>query len=591
MSKVLSIELGYSLVRVCEVDYKVKKPKVYMNFEFRTPAGSIEDGFIKRPEELGNALKMALDNRGVKTKQVVYSISSAKIASRDTNIPFVKENKLAELVNASASDVFPVDVSNCKITHQILETLDDGNGNKKYHVALYAAPNDLLESYYTMSAIAGVQIVALDYSANSFANAIKSAFVSGTQMAIKIDDRSSLVTVLNNGAVVLQRTVPYGGDTAIDTVIDLEEKESGERVTYEKALGLLQMRSCIRSSIDPETYDEEDGSDERIKHFRMGVAESFSMFNSSVSRVIDYYNSRNADNPVESAVITGYAEAFLGLTKLMSNELGIPVERLSNRGNDIFSGLNEGGAYINCIGAAIEPMDFIPDTHSSNKKGKVRKPGQKGNGKVITGTAKETDYTIPAVILLLVLLIASGILAAITVIPYMSEERKNKNLKQREAELEPVQEIYWNKIYSDKYLEQSKNMYYKTRNQNDSLLNFISELEEVMPINVNVTSFASDADAVKINMMVDSKEAAAKTIQDVRKFDSVAGVTVNDVQEKVNELGGTVVTFTLNCQYAPVIISDDFSAGTPQNSVPIENNNESSETNETQEETNEEGNE
>ena len=76
MSKVLSIELGYSLVRVCEVDYKVKKPKVYINFEFRTPVGSIEDGFIRKPEELGNALKSALDARGLKTKQVVYSISS-----------------------------------------------------------------------------------------------------------------------------------------------------------------------------------------------------------------------------------------------------------------------------------------------------------------------------------------------------------------------------------------------------------------------------------------------------------------------------------------------------------------------------------
>ena len=591
MSKVLSIELGYSLVRVCEVDYKVKKPKVYINFEFRTPAGSIEDGFIKRPEELGNALKSAMDSRGVKTKQVIYSISSAKIASRDTNIPFVKENKLAELVNASATDVFPVDVSNCKITHQILETLDDGNGNKKYHVALYAAPNDLLESYYTMSAIAGVQIVALDYSANSFANAIKSAFVSGTQMAVKIDDRSSLVTVLHDGALVLQRTVPYGGDAAIDAVIDMEEKESGERVTYEKALGLLQMRSCIRSSVDPAAYDEEDGSDERIKQFRMNVAESFSMFNSSISRVVDYYNSRNNESPIESVIITGYAESFLGLTKLMSNELDLPVDRLSNRGSDIFSGLNEGGPYINCIGAAIEPMDFIPDIHSDRKKGKVRKPGQKGKGKVVAGTAKQTDYLVPAVIAFVFCLIVAGVLSAISFLPYKSEDTKNKKLKQKEAELEPVQEIYWNKIYSDKYLDQSKNLYYKTRNQNDNLLNFISELEEVMPRNVNVTSFKSDANAISINMQVDSKEAAAKTIQEVRKFDTVAGVTVNNVEEEINDLGGTVVSFTLNCQYAPVVITDDFSAGIPPIGFMPESNGEASNAGDAGQDGNEEGNE
>lgn len=557
MSKVLSIELGYSLVRVCEVDYKVKKPKVYINFEFRTPVGSIEDGFIRKPEELGNALKSALDARGLKTKQVVYSISSAKIASRDTNIPFVKENKLADLVNASATDVFPVDVSNCKITHQILETLDDGNGNKKYHVALYAAPNDLLESYYTMSAIAGVQIVALDYSANSFANAIKSTFVTGTQMAVKIDDRSSLVTVLHDGAQVLQRTVPYGGDSAIDTVIDMEEKESGERVTYEKALGLLQMRSCIRASVDPSVFDDEDGSDERIKQFRMNVAESFTMFNSSISRVIDYYNSRNSDNPIEGVFITGYAESFLGLTKLMSNELDLPVERLSNKGSDIFSGLNEGGAYVNCIGAAIEPMDFIPDIHSDKRKGKARKAGQKGStGKVIQGTAKETNYVVPAIIFTFLCVLAAAGITAVTMIPYRSEVSKNKQLVQRDAELAPVQEIYRNKIFSDKYLEQTKMLYFKTRNPNEGLLNFISELENTLPRTVNVSSFSANDTSVVLNLQVDSKDAAAKTIQDVRKFDSVLGVTVGGINEEVNEFGGSIVTFTLNITYAPLSVDD-----------------------------------
>ena len=275
MSKVLSIELGYSLVRVLEIDYKTKKPKIYANFEFKTPEDVLEDGFIKQPEELGNALRAALESHGLKTKQVVFTISSARIASRDTTLPYVKESKLEELVLASAPDVFPVDTSNCKITYQILETQDSGDGNKKYHVALYAAPNDLLESYFTLCSIVGLQIVALDYSSNSFAMTTREVFASGTFMAVKVDDRSSLVSIFSEGKIALQRTIPYGGDTAIEEIISLEEQESGDRVSYEKALGLLQMRSCIRASLDPETHDDEDGNDERIKQFRLSVAETF----------------------------------------------------------------------------------------------------------------------------------------------------------------------------------------------------------------------------------------------------------------------------------------------------------------------------
>lgn len=554
MSKVLSIELGYSLVRVLEIDYKSKKPKIYANFEFKTPENVLEDGFIKQPEELGSALRAELERHGLKTKETVFSISSARIASRDTTLPYVKENKLADLVMASAPDVFPVDISNCKITYQILETQDSGDGNKKYHVALYAAPNDLLESYYTMCTIAGLKIVALDYSSNSFAVATRGIFASGTFMAIKVDDRSSLVSIFSEGKIAIQRTIPYGGDAAIDEIINLEEQESGDRVSYEKALGLLQMRSCIRASIDPDTQDDEDGNDERIKQFRMSIAETFTMFNSSIMRVIDYYNSRNADAPVEAVYITGYAETFLGLTQLMSSELGISVERLSDRSSEIFSGLKEGGAYINCIGAAIEPMDFIPDKHNSKKSRSFRKGGSGAARIKKEGSAAvEPNFLLIGLLVLLVCLIASGALAAFTLLPYMEADRKNKELTRREAELSPVQEVYWNKVYAEEYYNQASIMEGMVTTPNENLPAFFKELEDKLPATVNTLSFVADDNMVTINMEFESKEAAAMAVEQLRTFDSLLTVDARTLTEEINELGGSVVNMTAVCTYAPYV--------------------------------------
>lgn len=562
MSKVLSIELGYSLVRVLEIDYKTKKPKIYSNFEFKTPENVLEDGFIKQPEELGNVLRAELESHGFKTKQVVFSISSARIASRDTTLPYVKENKLAELVMASAPDVFPVDISNCKITYQIMETQDSGDGNKKYHVALYAAPNDLLESYYTLCTIAGLQIVALDYSSNSFAVATQGVFASGTSMAVKVDDRSSLVSVFSEGKIAIQRTIPYGGDAAIEEIINMEEQESGDRVSYEKALGLLQMRSCIRASIDPDVNDDEDGNDERIKQFRMNIAETFTMFNSSIMRVIDYYNSRNSDSPIEAVYLTGYAESFLGLPQLMSSELGIAVERLSDRSSEIFSGLKEGGAYINCIGAAIEPMDFIPDKHSSKKNRGLRKGGAGAARLKKEGSAAvDPNYLLIGITVFLVCVIAAGALAAFTLMPYMAEEKKNKQLTQREAELAPVQEIYWNKVYAEEYYNQARNMEGTVTTPNENLPAFFSELENKLPATVNVISFTADDTTVTMNMNVESKEAAAMVVEQLRTFDSLMSVNARAITEEINELGGSVVNMTAVCTYAPYTREDPDAAG------------------------------
>lgn len=557
MSKVLSIELGYSLTRVCEIDYKTKKPKVYANFEFKTPDNVLEDGFIKQPDEMGNALRAALERNGIKTKQVVFTISSARIASRDTTLPFVKENKLAELVNASAPDVFPVDISNCKLTYQILETQETEGSDKKYHVALYAAPNDLLESYYTMCTIAGLQIEALDYSSNSFAVATRGIFMNGSYMAIKVDDRSSLVSVFKDGSIALQRTVPYGGDAAIEEIINLEEQESGERVSYEKALGLLQMRSCIRSSIDSSVEDDEDGGDDRIKQFRMSIAETFGMFNSSIMRVIDYYNSRNTDNPIEKIYVTGYAETFLGLTKLMSNELGVPVDRLGDTSSDVFSGLKEGGPYINCIGAAIEPMDFIPDKHNSKKKRSLKKGGA-GAAKIKKegSAAVDPNYLLIGACVLAVCLALAGGLAAYTMFPYFDADKKHKALVSREAELSPIQEVYYEQVYSEKYLDQAKNMYYTTESQNDGIVNFLIELEKVVPSSIQVMSFSSNGSNMVMVMQVDTKEEAAKLINEMRQFDSLADISVASINEQYDDTGNSKVDFSITGTYAPVIRED-----------------------------------
>ena len=47
--RVLSIEIGYSMTQVCEMDYQSKRPKVYGVFSMKTPEGVIQDGFAPAP--------------------------------------------------------------------------------------------------------------------------------------------------------------------------------------------------------------------------------------------------------------------------------------------------------------------------------------------------------------------------------------------------------------------------------------------------------------------------------------------------------------------------------------------------------------
>ena len=105
-------------------------------------------------------------------------------------------------------------------------------------------------------------------------------------------------------------------------------------------------------------------------------------------------------------------------------------------------------------------------------------------------------------------------------------------------------------------------MYYATQTQNDNLLKFIADLENVLPKTVNVLSLTSEADKVSIEMMVESEEAVAKSIQEVRAFECIDTVTVASVKEELNEYGGSMVTFTLECTYTPILSPAEVAAQT-----------------------------
>ena len=55
--RVLSIEIGYSLTQVCEMDFQSKHPQVYGVFSMKTPEGILNDGLINPTESYVQDLK------------------------------------------------------------------------------------------------------------------------------------------------------------------------------------------------------------------------------------------------------------------------------------------------------------------------------------------------------------------------------------------------------------------------------------------------------------------------------------------------------------------------------------------------------
>ena len=103
-ARVLSVEIGSTITRISEMDYRVKNPKLYKYFCIPTPQGVMEDGFLHENAEFIGAFKRALSENKIKTKQVVFSITSSKIVTREVQVPPIKTNQIGGYIKANAND-------------------------------------------------------------------------------------------------------------------------------------------------------------------------------------------------------------------------------------------------------------------------------------------------------------------------------------------------------------------------------------------------------------------------------------------------------------------------------------------------------
>ena len=587
--RVLSIEIGYSLTQVCEMDFQSKHPQVYGVFSMKTPDGILNDGAVSPTDSFVQDLKSYIAANGMSAKKVIFAVSSTKIANREATIPVVKENKVRDLLMSNITDYFPVDPSSYQFAHNIMDTITDESGAKQYRVMVMACPSEILEGYSYLAQQLGLELSSIDYSGNSIFQALRNRFNTGVNLTVKIDERSSLLTVTNNGVITMQRSGIYGADQVVD--IMMETDVYGEPLSYEAAVKTLRKNNLVMKAEEEASLADKEaevaeleraneaaiaqaavtgdssaiagttvaakqaGANLKMMRLRRDVTYAYEQLISSIVRVIDYYNSKNRDAAIDNIIITGIAADFWGFAALLSEELGRDVEVLKDlAGTDISQGLHlhdvSLGDYISVIGAGLGSVGFMPASMAESK-------GGKGKGK----KSKSNVSTDQVGLVVFVLGLAAAIVLIVLSVPkYAVAKAENTTLKERKAQLEPVQETYNIYVQTQADYNYMTEVYAKTDNENRKLYDTIAELEEKLPSDVVVDALTVNLTNISISMSVSTKEEAAATIVNLRTFDNFSDVQVTSITEdKDEETGATAVTFTAVCVYGtnPALLAVD----------------------------------
>lgn len=540
-NRVLSIEIGNSFTKICEIDYKVKKPKVYKVLTVETPEGVVVDGMLQPTQEYADHLVNALGTNGIRTKRVIFTISSTRVASREVQIPNVKANKIEALVKTNANDYFPVDLTQYEIGHYLAGGLTEEG---KLRVMALAVPKALLDSYYQLAQMCGWEVECFDYSSNSLYQILRDEKSEKVTMMIKIDENSTIVTVLSAGKVLLQRTVAYGVQDAIETMI-----ASGAYAVNDpmSAVERFQKKTCLNRVLhqgdklweeNAGRWEDEDAGNVEVTAARQKITSSLEPLIVGVSRVIDFYDSRNSDTPIERTYVTGLGGSFSGMSKLFTNCLERKVHTLSEMDDKI--GMSKAirstrpAAYISCLGAVLAPVGLI-DKSTQKAKGLT----------VVSGT----NYTFVSVAVLVLGVILSIAMAVTSLTRYFGTVAENVALQARVEELQPAQTVYNEYLSAAAQYDKYKYLYEYTENPNENLVEFINELEQILPDSFYTDSFSSDQTGISMTINVEGKAAAARTILNIRNMESIEDVQISNITDNQDEMGGSWVMFSMTGTY------------------------------------------
>ncbi|MEG0962307.1 MAG: pilus assembly protein PilM [Lachnospiraceae bacterium] len=552
MIKVLSIEIGSGLTRVLEMDFKVKNPKIYNFFDFETPKDMENDGSVKVNESFQAMLKAGLREHKIKTEKVVFTVNSGRIAVREVMVPMVKEKMLKGLIMANIEEYFPVDLSQYELGYRIMERIEEKDA-KKYKVSLMAMPNELINSYKQLASSMGLTLMGLDYVGNSLIQIIKREKQEDTQVYVKIDEETSLVLIFKDGKVVLQRTISYGIKEAMEEL--QKSNVYGEHLSYVDAINILRRKTCIRRHMDVAAdYKEEEDTGIEMTTVRAEITETLRPVIGNVSRILDYYISRNEGIQIKNISLIGLGADFSGLSKLMTNELEMKVVSIQKFSQVEISKNTEEetfkiAEYAAGIGATFEPL-FGEEIRSGQELKKA-------------GMEKQNSLRVPMLVCGLCVLTALG-LGVYSAASGLVLKNEQKTMEEKIKKLTHVQTTFDQYTAAKVEYDDIKTMYQLTENKNSQFLTLLGEMEARIPSAACVVSLSVDGESVSMDILVGTKEEAAATIMQLRELTTLGTVQTSGISEITDENGITQVTFSVTCTYTEPTQPEEKDAGTTQ---------------------------
>lgn len=345
------LALDISALSVKVIQFKISKnnPDIISYGAKELPAGFIEDGEIKKPNELSIAIKDLFNNvkgERIKSLYVGCSLPEEKSFVRLVSLPSMSDKELKEAVKWAAETEIPLKLDELYLGWNVIEKHFDQPESEHIDILLTASPKYIVDSYIDFLKNLGLVPVLVEVESSL----VTKSLVKTTKV-IEKKSLSFLSRFTRSGKTKKQneiKNIPVGHNTLENEsilIVDIGAHRTIFIIFTGKTLyftSTTEIASNTLTNALAQQYKVEHIEAEKIKKTygldkeeQQGklfgiLAPSLDNLTVEINKVIDYYKEHNANHSgssnISKVIICGGGALLKGITSHLQSALNLNVE-------------------------------------------------------------------------------------------------------------------------------------------------------------------------------------------------------------------------------------------------------------------------
>ncbi len=323
----IGLDVGSTAVRAAEISGD-RTPSVMRAAQVPLPAGAVENGEVRDPAAVSEALKELWQRGGFKSRQVYMGVGNQRVVVREIAIPWLPEKELRASLGFQVQEFIPMAADEAVLDFDPVGEFEQED-RRMLRMLLVAAQRAMVDGVVQAAQGAKLEPFGLDLVPFALVRAVGTGEAgmdleeAGEEAIIDIGAHVTNIVVHERGATKFVRILPSGGR---DVTVAIARATSVDDETAER----LKRGETVEATEPEDDEDDEEGveispipSAEDVNAIGLTRAGAFV---DEIRSSLEFYTAQSREARIGRVLVTGGGSKLDGLLDLMRQRIPVPVD-------------------------------------------------------------------------------------------------------------------------------------------------------------------------------------------------------------------------------------------------------------------------